>query len=69
MRETLIVVCRDDPREDGARPYVLATRKTFPTRERAEDYRRTVSPSREPLVVELSTALLTVITERGITSC
>ena len=41
-----IVVCKDDGK------YVVGTHTMFRTREEAESYASTVSPSREPLVVE-----------------
>lgn len=55
MREVTCfwVLCRDDWDEISKLPgrYVLATRRVFESREQAETYARTISDSREPIVV------------------
>lgn len=49
--DLFIVICRGDRRGRRKAPYVLATRRTFATRDEGDKYAATVSPSRDPLVV------------------
>jgi hypothetical protein len=53
MTPCFFIICRDDDKEDGTPgEYVLATRKTFATREEAEKLAAPIAPGRLPIVVE-----------------
>lgn len=47
-----IVVCRADKIGRRKGPYVLTTRRVFPTEDEAKTYAQTINASRQPLVVE-----------------
>lgn len=49
-----MILCREDSTPEGKGDYVLATRRTFATMGEALDYGRSISPSREPVVVEVA---------------
>lgn len=49
---SFFVICRDDEVRGIKGDYILATRRTFDTRLEALVYEASISPDREPIVVE-----------------
>ena len=47
-----IIICQDGSTEETKGGYVLATRQVFSDKAEADRFAATISPSREPLVVE-----------------
>lgn len=48
-----LVICRDDSNEFGPGEFQIATRRAFVNLEDARDYLVGISPSRDPMIVQV----------------